>query len=1716
MLIGNIALTNEHTSLISIQSLPFWIMTLGLAGRKWEKLRTSFMSDFVPSFLKLGFLNCHQIPKRSLELSLQTLVAQMVHLAATEDETGFRDIFSPISLEEPRYSPKNRKQGTSTNIWLSLAKWTLEELEKQGKNISSVLGSSFASNYVNRCIDYLKKPSDTTAFRNEVAISILPRIIPKTDGERIWNIILHLLKATTQEVDYITTIPAKIDIQADEERLAFEMLVRFYEWLLPSITPTNALEISIQHLSIASNDSYTTPSEEIFDLRRNPIFFSHMLFRGLSSNDSVIRKRITYVLKRMSQSPSNVDSKWWSCPRTLHVATSASTSSHSSMEKYLLLMDSLDDSDMNIVTSMWPLFDQLLDSCSDDLSLPSNKGDLIHDGLMKTIMRRILWTCDSKVLKRWVLWRFLKRPHSSLQRMTRDISLVVDIIRETTDMIGERISKLDANVPSEVTRSDNSKEPSSSSSEETNQDHMLVSVSSFHSFFDMCLSSLIVKDGNDGKSTTSQVEYARHLVQTILTDSSLPATAVYAVFSYLSTAENVQGIKWRLPIFNSDTTSHLLNSLQSTFMGYTPMLQYMVFHTSLNAVKLHLDPRCNSLPLTLFLLLQSIPSYFALKAPIHNIMCGLASHLTITSAALNDIVSTHPHHSTSDWLSSRLLQQIELTFNTSDQTTTVPRSIIEIRSFERVKKATADSILFLGLTPPSFALSFLKLLFDIIVKHLEKQPSASITAFGIMATTSFQIIPSSWSSFIKTYAHDITSSPILTLLANLLQTISNPNDEDGVQATNKSIEGYEMLFAASSILPLLNGIEIDAKPLIHAIEAHQSFWSDNKRNVFELFSSIGALQSITTFFGSNLNNKIISDVILNLLSYAWPHRANSGLDGPTWKWIASKFESARWNALHRMLPNIKLAKVIAHNTSLADTYIETCVEQCNNVNLENLPLMMKTLKCLLPLATKTELNISSDRLQEWITRLERMLRQEKTFLSKQVYHLMAAVLNPSLLVCERFSSVLLEFMECVVVWAESSAGIANWLIRLIETATVHALKDTSIEERQHGMSAQLETFCINIVPILFKLAIFGPSRPPNHQFPSNSDLQLAGFVNTDSIDSSSTISSADGDPSMSIVSDIRVRAATGALIALLLQKSSKFNTTFVLHIFGQPHDVLDSEKRWKDIDSQKSPFHAVFSESMPSYMAQHYKKDTFAHHLNYRRFQLLPFLAMRCDEKILLHVVWPLLHLDHLASILELLTLSTSILSARIIESDNEADQHALLQKLAETLSTILPSDAGKLNDDVLFSWISLAGFALLSIDLKSQQHLVESWKKVFLLLLPFLSFNTLYIRGTTQQIFTAIMDSKQNQLDFISSDFVVWLNDMKSFVKSIYGMRPMTKTNRRETFYVDFVKLYSNAKGSLDDSKMIFEMLKMVYCSHPIQQELTPSERVNESNMESEMNRIGREMKMEEKEEGTALASLPLNPPPALSGDEEEAILDSTLGTRGRRFDASTFPPILHDSTISSSSSSSSSVSFNHTSPPISFQRKIVPWQSMDMSDSAKKSMDNREQQVQASGEIIASPSSSKQSRQEIIIVASLLKKMPNLGGLTRTAEIFAASKLILPSLSIINDKTFQDVSVSAQHWLPMEEVPESQLLEYLATQKTAGYSLIGLEQTSNSLSLESFSFPTKSLLLLGDEKHGIPVHLLQVLDACVEIPQLGLIRSLNVHVSASICIWEYTKQHL
>ena len=47
--------------------------------------------------------------------------------------------------------------------------------------------------------------------------------------------------------------------------------------------------------------------------------------------------------------------------------------------------------------------------------------------------------------------------------------------------------------------------------------------------------------------------------------------------------------------------------------------------------------------------------------------------------------------------------------------------------------------------------------------------------------------------------------------------------------------------------------------------------------------------------------------------------------------------------------------------------------------------------------------------------------------------------------------------------------------------------------------------------------------------------------------------------------------------------------------------------------------------------------------------------------------------------------------------------------------------------------------------------------------------------------------------------------------------------------------------------------------------------------------------------------------------------------------------------------------------------------------------------------------------------------------------------------------------------------KVHESKLPEYLHQKRQEGYTLVGVEQTANSVCLTDYTFPVKTLLLLG-----------------------------------------------
>lgn len=103
------------------------------------------------------------------------------------------------------------------------------------------------------------------------------------------------------------------------------------------------------------------------------------------------------------------------------------------------------------------------------------------------------------------------------------------------------------------------------------------------------------------------------------------------------------------------------------------------------------------------------------------------------------------------------------------------------------------------------------------------------------------------------------------------------------------------------------------------------------------------------------------------------------------------------------------------------------------------------------------------------------------------------------------------------------------------------------------------------------------------------------------------------------------------------------------------------------------------------------------------------------------------------------------------------------------------------------------------------------------------------------------------------------------------------------------------------------------------------------------------------------------------------------------------------------------------------------------------------------------------------LIVIASLVERAPNLGGLSRTCEIFGVERYVINNLRQTETKEFQNLSVSSEKWLDIQDVPVNELAEYLFEMKRNGYTIVGCEQSTKSVQLTEFKFPKRTVLLLG-----------------------------------------------
>lgn len=154
------------------------------------------------------------------------------------------------------------------------------------------------------------------------------------------------------------------------------------------------------------------------------------------------------------------------------------------------------------------------------------------------------------------------------------------------------------------------------------------------------------------------------------------------------------------------------------------------------------------------------------------------------------------------------------------------------------------------------------------------------------------------------------------------------------------------------------------------------------------------------------------------------------------------------------------------------------------------------------------------------------------------------------------------------------------------------------------------------------------------------------------------------------------------------------------------------------------------------------------------------------------------------------------------------------------------------------------------------------------------------------------------------------------------------------------------------------------------------------------------------------------------------------------------------------------------------------------------------------------------KTNKIPLTVVLDNIRSLHNIGSIFRTADAFLIEKIILCGVSCPPPhpelhKTALGAEDSVE-WIYVEST-----MEAVQELKKESYFVYAIEQAHGSVSLNNLSVNplNKYAVVLGNEVKGVQQSVVDLCDACLEIPQLGTKHSLNVSVASGIVLWSFFK---
>ena len=153
------------------------------------------------------------------------------------------------------------------------------------------------------------------------------------------------------------------------------------------------------------------------------------------------------------------------------------------------------------------------------------------------------------------------------------------------------------------------------------------------------------------------------------------------------------------------------------------------------------------------------------------------------------------------------------------------------------------------------------------------------------------------------------------------------------------------------------------------------------------------------------------------------------------------------------------------------------------------------------------------------------------------------------------------------------------------------------------------------------------------------------------------------------------------------------------------------------------------------------------------------------------------------------------------------------------------------------------------------------------------------------------------------------------------------------------------------------------------------------------------------------------------------------------------------------------------------------------------------------------------KASKLPVVVVLDNVRSMNNVGSVFRTADAFLLEAIYLCGVTAKPPhREIQKTALGATETVNWKHFETT--MEAVSHLKNEGYKVYAVEQADKSIMLDKFIPASGNIaLVFGNEITGVEQTVIDVCDACIEIPQFGTKHSLNLAVSAGIVIWEITK---